>query len=205
MPQYELFDDLDGSALYAGVDEAGRGPLAGPVVAAAVVLDPAQAIAELNDSKKLSEARREALFDEIIARSRGWAIAEASVAEIDEMNILAATMLAMRRAVAQIREQTGLSAIERVHVDGNRCPQPLPCACLPMVGGDASDPSIAAASILAKVTRDRLVCDLDREYPGYEFARHKGYPTARHRELLVELGPCPAHRRSFGPVRRLLG
>lgn len=205
MPQYELFDDLDRTLLYAGVDEAGRGPLAGPVVAAAVVLDASRPISGLNDSKKLSEARRESLFDEIIARSRAWAIAEASVAEIDEMNILAATMLAMRRAVAQIHERADLTGLDRVHVDGNRCPQPLPCACLPLVGGDASDPAIAAASILAKVTRDRLVCDLDREYPGYEFAKHKGYPTARHRALLVKLGPCPAHRRSFGPVRRLLG
>ena len=209
MPQYDLFDDLDATAIYAGVDEAGRGPLAGPVVAAAVVLDPGQAIVGLNDSKKLSEARRETLFEQIVTRARVFAIAEASVAEIDELNILAATMLAMRRAVTEVTVQIGTragqSSLERVHVDGNRCPQPLPCTCLAMVGGDARDPAIAAASILAKVTRDRLVCDLDREYPGYEFAKHKGYPTARHRALLIELGPCPAHRRSFGPVRKLLG
>ncbi len=204
MPQYDLFDDLDARVIYAGVDEAGRGPLAGPVVAAAVVLDPGRPIVGLNDSKKLSEARRESLFVEILQHAQSWAIAEASVEEIDSLNILAATMLAMRRAVGQVRDQLGLDALERVHVDGNRCPQPLPCGCVPIVGGDASDPAIAAASILAKVTRDRLVCDLDREFPGYEFAKHKGYPTVRHRELLVELGPCPAHRRSFGPVKKLL-
>ncbi|MGM0517127.1 MAG: ribonuclease HII [Pseudomonadota bacterium] len=201
MPQADLFDDLDVGGVYCGVDEAGRGPLAGPVVAAAVILDPANRIDSLDDSKKLTERRREALFDEIRERAAGWAIAEASVAEIDELNILHASMLAMRRAVLDLVEQG--HSIERAHIDGNRCPE-LPLLARAIVGGDASDPAIAAASILAKVSRDRQIVALDDRYPQYGLARHKGYPTAAHLAALVEHGPSPVHRRSFAPVRRAL-
>ncbi len=198
MPQADLFDDLDAGGVYCGVDEAGRGPLAGPVVAAAVILDPARRIAALNDSKKLGEARREALFDEIRERATGWAIAEASVAEIDRLNILHASMLAMRRAVLALIEQG--HRFDRAHVDGNRCPE-LPVIGHALVGGDGSDPAIAAASILAKVSRDRQIVALDAEYPQYGLARHKGYPTTAHLAALSEHGPSPIHRRSFAPVR----
>ncbi|MFO7581104.1 ribonuclease HII [Guyparkeria sp.] len=201
MPQADLFDDLDAGGVYCGVDEAGRGPLAGPVVAAAVILDPGRRIAALNDSKRLSERRREALFDEIRERARGWAIAEASVAEIDSLNILHASMLAMRRAVLALIEQG--HPIDRAHVDGNRCPE-LPVIGHARVGGDASDPAIAAASILAKVSRDRQIVTLDSEYPQYGLARHKGYPTAAHLAALAEHGPSPIHRQSFAPVRRAM-
>lgn len=201
MPQADLFDDLDAGGVYCGVDEAGRGPLAGPVVAAAVILDPAQRIESLDDSKKLTERRREVLFDEIRERAAGWAIAEASVAEIDELNILHASMLAMRRAVLDLVEQG--HSMERAHIDGNRCPE-LPLPSRAIVGGDASDPAIAAASILAKVSRDRQIVALDGRYPQYGLARHKGYPTAAHLAALVEHGPTPVHRRSFAPVRRAL-
>lgn len=202
MPQADLFDDLDPAGCYCGVDEAGRGPLAGPVVAAAVILDPARPIRLLDDSKKLTERRREALFDEICDRAAGWAIAEASVAEIDELNILHASMLAMRRAVLALLDDG--HAFDRAHIDGNRCPE-LPVLGRALIGGDAADPAIAAASILAKVTRDRQIVALDTEYPGYGLARHKGYPTPAHLAALGELGPSPIHRRSFAPVRRLLG
>ncbi len=201
MPQADLFDDLDAAGCYCGVDEAGRGPLAGPVVAAAVILDPGRPIRLLDDSKKLTEERREALFDEIRARAAGWAVAEASVAEIDELNILHASMLAMRRAVLALLDDGHV--FDRAHVDGNRCPE-LPVLGRALVGGDASDPAIAAASILAKVTRDRQIVALDSEHPGYGLARHKGYPTPAHLAALVELGPSPVHRRTFAPVRRLL-
>lgn len=182
----------------AGVDEVGRGPLCGPVVTAAVILDPARPIEGLNDSKKLSEARREALFDVICARAVAWCIARAEVDEIDRLNILQATLLAMQRAVA------GLSLVpSHVFVDGNRCPL-LAVPCTAVVGGDALVPAIAAASILAKVSRDREMCQLDQDYPGYGLAAHKGYPTPFHLEALQRLGPTPIHRRSFAPVRRLL-
>jgi len=200
MPQPDLFDDLDAAGCYCGVDEAGRGPLAGPVVAAAVILDPARPIRLLDDSKKLTESRREALFDEIRERAAGWAIAEASVVEIDELNILHASMLAMRRAVLALLDDG--HPLDRAHVDGNRCPE-LPVLGRALVGGDASDPAIAAASILAKVSRDRQIVALDAEHPGYGLARHKGYPTPAHLAALAELGPSPIHRRSFAPVRRL--
>lgn len=199
MRQISLFDVTVADGWYAGVDEAGRGPLAGPVVAAAVVLDPARPIPGANDSKKLSERQREDLYTQIVSQSRAFAIAEASVAEIDEINILQASLLAMRRAVTQLLEQ-GV-ALDRIHVDGNRCPTPLPMRCHPIVGGDGTDVAIACASILAKVTRDRLMCAHDATYPDYEFARHKGYPTPRHRALLQQLGPSPIHRLSFAPVR----
>ena len=185
-------------ALVAGVDEVGRGPLCGPVVTAAVILDPAAPIIGLNDSKKLSEARREALFDEICEKSLCWCIARAEVAEIDQLNILQATMLAMQRAVA------GLSVTPRLAlIDGNRCP-PLQVPSAAVVKGDSKVPAIAAASILAKVSRDREMRELDRQYPGYGIAGHKGYPTPQHLEALQRLGPVAIHRRSFAPVRCLL-
>ncbi len=190
--------------LMAGVDEAGRGPLAGPVVAAAVILNPEDPIAGLADSKKLSEARREALFPQVKARSLAWAIAWSDAHEIDSLNILHATMLAMRRSLL------GLSvAPAHVQVDGNRCPSlagtGLSCTMEAIVGGDALVPEISAASILAKVTRDRMMKGLDVVYPGYGFAGHKGYPTAAHRKCLEQSGPSPIHRRSFSPVSAFFG
>lgn len=183
----------------AGVDEAGRGPLAGPVYAAAVILDPEQPIVGLGDSKKLSAARRDALERAIQERSLAWAVAIASAEEIDRLNILQASLLAMRRAVAALSLRPAL-----VLVDGNRLTD-FGCAARAIVGGDGSEPAIGAASILAKVARDRRMCELDLAYPGYGFAGHKGYPTAAHREALRRLGPCPEHRQSFGPVKALLG
>lgn len=184
--------------LVAGVDEVGRGPLCGPVVTAAVILDPARPIQGLNDSKKLSEARREALFDEIQEKALAWCIARAEVEEIDRLNILHATMLAMQRAVE------GLSVVPRLAlIDGNRCPV-LAVPSAAVVQGDASVPAIAAASILAKVSRDREMQALDLVYPGYGLAGHKGYPTPAHLQALESLGPTPIHRRSFAPVRVLL-
>jgi ribonuclease HII len=190
------FDSARG--LIAGVDEVGRGPLAGPVVTAAVILDPARPIAGLADSKVLSEKRREALFDEIREKALCWAIGRCEVAEIDELNILQATMLAMQRAVAGLHP-----APQHVLIDGNRCPA-LPCSAEAVIGGDGSVPVISAASIIAKVTRDREMLELDRQYPGYGLAGHKGYPTKAHVQALEQLGVTPIHRRSFGPVRRLL-
>jgi len=184
--------------LVAGVDEVGRGPLCGAVVTAAVILDPRRPILGLNDSKKLSEARRERLFDEIREKALAWSIARAEVEEIDRLNILHATMLAMQRAVA------GLSVTPRLAlIDGNRCPQ-LAVPCAPVIQGDGRVPAIAAASILAKVSRDREMLELDILYPGYGIAGHKGYPTPVHLEALRRLGPTPIHRRSFAPVRKLL-
>ncbi|QVL49879.1 MAG: ribonuclease HII [Thiocapsa sp.] len=182
----------------AGVDEAGRGPLAGPVSAAAVILDPARPIQGLDDSKKLTPARRDALDLEIRERALAWAVAWASAEEIDRINILQASMLAMQRAVAALSIRP-----RRVLVDGNRCPD-VGCEARAVIGGDGLVPSIGAASILAKVARDRLMCELDRTFPGYGFAGHKGYPTRAHIEALRRLGPCPEHRRSFGPVRALI-
>lgn len=184
--------------LVAGVDEVGRGPLCGPVVTAAVILDPARPIKGLNDSKKLSEARREALFDEIREKALAWCIARADVHEIDQLNILHATMLAMQRAVE------GLSVTPKLAlIDGNRCPK-LQVPSAPVVQGDAKVPAIAAASILAKVSRDREMQEMEAQYPGYGIGGHKGYPTPVHLEALKRLGPTPIHRRSFGPVRALL-
>jgi ribonuclease HII len=184
--------------LIAGVDEAGRGPLAGPVSAAAVILDPARPIAGIDDSKKLTPARRTALDREVRVHAIAWAVAWASVEEIDQLNILQASLLAMQRAVAALAVQPG-----RILVDGNRCPV-FEIEAQAIVGGDASVAAISAASILAKVARDSLMERLDITYPGYDFARHKGYPTPTHLAALRRLGPCPAHRRSFGPVRALL-
>ncbi len=182
-------------ALVAGVDEVGRGPLCGAVVTAAVILDPGKPILGLNDSKKLSLTRREALFDEIQEKALAWCVARAEVAEIDRLNILHATMLAMQRAVEGLRVQPRLALI-----DGNRCPK-LAVPSAPVVKGDSQVPAIAAASILAKVTRDREMQVLDVLYPGYGLAGHKGYPTAEHLDALRRLGPTPIHRRSFAPVR----
>ncbi|MEY5100407.1 MAG: hypothetical protein RJA36_3126 [Pseudomonadota bacterium] len=181
-------------ALVAGVDEAGRGPLAGPVVAAAVILDEIHPIEGLADSKKLSAARRDRLYDEIRAKALCCCIAEASVEEIDRLNILQATLLAMQRAVAGLRLRPGL-----VLVDGNRLPL-LDVRAEAIVKGDAKVAAISAASILAKVTRDRGLALLDQRYPQYGFARHKGYGTAEHLQALRLHGPCPEHRRSFAPV-----
>jgi len=183
--------------LIAGVDEAGRGPLAGPVIAAAVILG--NVIEGLADSKKLSAATRERLSLEIKARAQAWAIGRADVWEIDQMNILRASLLAMQRAVAALAIQP-----HEVLVDGNQLPA-LDCCARAVVGGDASVPEISAASIIAKVTRDREMGELDLHYPGYGLAVHKGYPTRAHVAALEQLGPSPVHRRSFAPVRRLLG
>ncbi len=182
----------------AGVDEVGRGPLAGDVVAAAVILDEAQPIEGLDDSKKLSEKRREVLFEQIQQRAKSWCIARASVAEIDQINILQASLLAMKRAVE------GLSVTpEHVWVDGNKIPQwHYPAEAV--VKGDSRVKAIAAASILAKVTRDREMEALDKIYPGYGLAGHKGYPTKQHMAALETLGVTPIHRRSFAPVRAQL-
>ena len=184
--------------LTCGVDEAGRGPLAGAVFAAAVILDPARPIVGLDDSKKLSERRRERLEGEIKATALAWAVAFATVEEIDTLNILQATLLAMRRAV----EGLAIRPAEAL-IDGNRCP-PLAIPARAIIGGDATVAEISAASILAKTARDEEMVSLDALFPGYGFARHKGYPTAEHLAALRALGPCEIHRRTFGPVREAI-
>jgi ribonuclease HII len=184
------------TGLTAGVDEAGRGPLAGPVVAAAVILDDLNPIHGLNDSKKLTAKRREALFDEIRARALCCAIAEATVQEIDQLNILQATLLAMRRAVEALRLPPKL-----VLVDGNRLPT-LSMRAEAIVKGDASVPAISAASILAKVHRDRLCAEMHQRFPAYGFDQHKGYGTAQHLQALLAHGPADCHRMTFAPVAR---
>ena len=185
----ELYDG--GISTLCGVDEAGRGPLAGPVCAAAVMLPRGLVIEGLNDSKKLTERRREQLYDEIKEKALHWAVAFAGVEEIEELNILGATYLAMNRAIA------GLGVVpELALIDGNSA-KSVEYNARCVVGGDGKCADIAAASIMAKVTRDRLMCELDVQYPGYGFARHKGYGTAAHYAALRELGPCPAHRLSF--------
>lgn len=184
--------------LVAGVDEVGRGPLAGAVIAAAVILDPEKPITGLTDSKKLSEKKRDQLFDIIRRDALAWAVGRAEVEEIDTINILHASMLAMKRAVEQLQP-----AAEFAQVDGNRCPNLLiPSEAI--VKGDLTVPCISAASIIAKVTRDREMAVLDQQYPGYGLARHKGYPTQDHIEALQKLGPSEIHRRSFGPVAALV-
>jgi len=195
--------DLEGAAIKAGanivcgVDEAGRGPLAGPVVAAAVILDPANVPPGLNDSKKLTGKVRENLFAHILATAQ-VGVGVADVARIDRYNILAATMWAMAQAVNDLATTPDLAL-----VDGNRKPD-LACACQTVVKGDATAVSIAAASIVAKVTRDRIMCRIDADYPGYGFARHKGYGSPYHLEALARLGPCEHHRTSFAPVGEAL-
>ncbi|MGG7646550.1 RNase HII [Pseudomonas frederiksbergensis] len=190
---FMLVDELED--LVAGVDEVGRGPLCGAVVTAAVILDPSRPILGLNDSKKLTEARREALYDEICEKALSWYIARAEVEEIDDLNILHATMLAMQRAVEGLHIQPKLAMI-----DGNRCPK-LSMRAESVVQGDGKVPAIAAASILAKVSRDREMAAFELIYPGYGIGGHKGYPTPVHLEALARLGPTPIHRRSFAPVR----
>jgi len=181
-----------------GVDEAGRGPLAGPVVAAAVILDPNNPIEGLGDSKKMSEKKRNLLYPLIKERAKAWAIAEASADEIDNINILQASLLAMKRAVENLQ-------IKATHalIDGNKAPD-LDISCTCIIKGDEKETCIGAASILAKVYRDELLIKMDKQYPQYEFARHKGYPTKLHRELLIQHGACPEHRRSFKPVKEAL-
>jgi ribonuclease HII len=187
------------SFFIAGVDEAGRGPLAGPLAVAAVILDPARPIRGLDDSKKLSEAKREALYPQIIEYALAFCVVLIEPDEIDRLNIFQATMTGMSRAVA------GLSlAAHEALVDGNKLPRDLPCPGRAIVGGDALEPAISAASILAKVSRDRLMVAMHEVYPGYGFAVHKGYPTPAHLASLQQLGPCAQHRRSFAPVRLLL-
>lgn len=189
---------LRSEGLVCGVDEAGRGPLAGPVVAAAVILDPANPVEGLNDSKKLSAKRRELLAIEIRAKALAWSVAEATVEEIDAINILQASMLAMRRAVEGLVVKP-----VRALIDGNRCPA-LACKAEAIVGGDGKMESIAAASILAKTTRDAGMRELHVAYPHYGFDRHMGYPTAFHLQALREYGASPVHRRSFAPVAQLV-
>ena len=185
-----------------GVDEAGRGPLVGAVVAGAVVLDPENPIEGLKDSKKLSPARREYLYEQIMQKAKAWGIGEASPAEIDEINILQATMLAMRRAIEDLTTRLGTWP-DKALIDGNRCPE-LPIAAEAIVKGDAKEPAISAASILAKVTRDRQMQELHERHPQYGFAQHMGYPTEAHFAALQNFGVCSEHRRSFAPVRRVL-
>jgi len=185
--------------LICGVDEAGRGPLFGDVVAAAVILDPNKPIVGLGDSKALTEKTRERLFDLILRDALSVSVGRASVAEIDDINILQATMLAMQRAVLGLSVTPDLALI-----DGNRCPQ-LPCASEAIVKGDAKEVCIGAASIIAKVTRDREMLDWHQQYPHYGLDKHKGYPTKAHMQALEEHGVSPQHRRSFAPVRRLIG
>jgi ribonuclease HII len=198
--QRALFERASGLA--AGVDEVGRGPLAGPVVAAAVILTAARPIAGMTDSKALTQARREALAVEVRTRAVAWAIAWADAAEIDSINILEATHLAMRRAILGLRVRPAF-----VEVDGNRLPnlvfdgKQIDAAAI--VGGDAKVPAISAASIIAKVFRDRLMKDMDRIYPDYGFASHKGYGTEQHMQSIERHGPCPQHRRTFRPVSLL--
>ncbi len=180
----------------AGVDEAGRGPLAGPVAVAAVILDPARPVQGLDDSKKLSPARREALYPLIVERALAWHVEMVAVEEIDRLNILHATLEGMRRCVAALGPR-----VELVRIDGNAVPKGMPCMAEAIVGGDALEPAIMAASILAKVSRDRLMVELHARHPQYGFDLHKGYPTPSHLAALAQHGPCPHHRRSFAPVR----
>lgn len=183
--------------LIAGVDEAGRGPLAGPVVAAAVILDPKNPIQGLTDSKKLSEKKREKLYDEILNKALAYAIGSADVCEIDNINILQATLLAMKRAVEGLPTKPTL-----VWIDGNCAPQ-ISYPTKTIIGGDLLEPVISAASIIAKVTRDRIMLDYDEKYPQYGFSGHKGYGTALHLDALQKFGASPIHRRSFAPVRKV--
>jgi len=188
----------DAPRLICGVDEAGRGPIAGPVFAAAVILDPRRPVAGLKDSKLLAPTRREALAIMIRREARAWAVASATVQEIDQLNILQATLLAMRRAVEQLEVDP-----DEAWIDGDHCPR-LTCKARAVIGGDRSVPEISAASILAKTARDAEMLRLHAQYPAYALDRHKGYPTPEHLALLELHGVCDIHRRSFAPVRRLL-
>ena len=194
MPDFEIeaIAKAKGYTAVCGVDEAGRGPLAGPVCAAAVILDPDTDIPGINDSKKLSEKKREVLFDVITENAVAYGIAFASVEEIEEHNILNATYLAMNRAIDMLEGRADFALI-----DGNRVPTGITVDCQTVVKGDAKSMSVAAASILAKVTRDRLLLEYDEKYPQYNFAKHKGYGTAEHMEAIRKYGPCEVHRQSF--------
>ena len=185
-----------------GVDEAGRGPLVGAVVAGAVVIDPNNPIEGLKDSKKLTAARREYLYEQIMEKAKAWGVGEASPREIDQINILQATMLAMRRAIEDLATRLGTWP-DKALIDGNRCPE-LPIAAEAIVKGDAKEPAISAASIVAKVTRDRQMMSLHERHPEYGFAQHMGYPTEAHFAALKQYGACDQHRRSFSPVRKVL-
>ena len=196
-----LFDDSPGFVLTAGIDEAGRGPLAGDVFAAAVVLDPSRPIDGLADSKKLSAARREQLAVLIRERALAWAVASASVAEIERLNILGATMLAMKRASEGLIRFVPACQPALVLIDGNRVPKGIAAPCQAIVKGDALHACISAASILAKTARDAQLVALHEAYPQYAFDRHKGYGTALHLQRLTQFGPCPVHRAGFAPVR----
>lgn len=198
MTNLSLFED-ETDLLIAGVDEAGRGPLAGDVYAAAVILDPIQPISGLTDSKKLAESKRKALAIEIKEKALAWCIASSSVEEIDTLNILQATMLAMTRAVEGLAIRP-----ELVLIDGNRIPKQLMLPAKAIVKGDLTEPAISAASILAKTARDASLLALHQHYPDYAFNQHKGYGTALHLAKLNTLGPTPAHRQSFAPVRQAL-
>ncbi|HEY3521223.1 MAG TPA: ribonuclease HII [Rhodanobacteraceae bacterium] len=187
-----------GSPDLAGVDEAGCAPLAGPVVVAAVILDPARRINGLDDSKVLNESTREKLYARIVERARAWSVVAVEVEEIDRINIFHARLTGMTRALTLLSSAPAFALI-----DGNRLPRILPCPARAVVDGDAIAPSISAASIVAKVTRDRLMREMDVRWPGYGFARHKGYGVPEHLDALRRLGPCPLHRRSFAPVRQL--
>ncbi len=182
----------------AGVDEAGRGPLAGPVYAAAVILPPGKKIRGLTDSKLLTHKQRESLFDKICKLAIAWGVGRAEVHEIDKINILQAALLAMQRAVAALEVKP-----DQVIVDGNQVPK-MPYPTTAIIGGDLSEVSISAASVLAKVLRDREMTDLDATYPGYGFAKHKGYGTPEHLRALRKLGPCPIHRQSFMPIKEMI-
>jgi len=196
----QMITPMAGVIRLAGVDEAGRGPLAGPVVAAAVILDPERPIVGLADSKALTASRRSRLAEAIQERALAWAVAQAEVEEIDRINILQATLLAMRRALLALQPQPAHALI-----DGNRCPTDLPFPAEAVVKGDSRVTAISAASILAKVSRDEMMLTLDANYPGYGFAAHKGYGTEQHLSALTRLGLTPHHRRSFAPVARLVG
>ena len=187
------------SLLVAGVDEAGRGPLAGPVVVAAVILRPDHALDDLDDSKRLSEARREALFPQIQAAALAWRLEFVACDEIDRLNILQATLTGMCRALRALSP-----AAQLARIDGNQMPRDLPCPAETVIGGDGLEPAIMAASILAKVSRDRFMRELHLQYPQYGFDRHKGYASREHLAALEEHGPCPMHRRSFAPVQMSL-
>ncbi|HJR14730.1 MAG TPA: ribonuclease HII [Rhodanobacteraceae bacterium] len=199
LPRHKLRRWPDVSEV-AGVDEAGCAPLAGPVVVAAVILDPASRINGLDDSKILPEATREKLYTRIVARAVAWSVVAVGVEEIDRINIFHARMAGMVRALESLACTPRFALI-----DGNHLPRALPCPARALVDGDALAPSISAASIIAKVTRDRMMREMDARWPGYGFAQHKGYPTPGHREALRRLGPCPEHRRSFAPVRAMIG
>ena len=203
-----FFCDGEGEAhlplLTAGVDEAGRGPLAGPVCAAAVILDPENPIEGLADSKKLSAKKREALAPIIRERALAWGIGWATVEEIDRVNILNATYLAMERAVAALKSRSGSVTPEYILIDGNRRPPHLPCMSDTIVKGDDKVPAISAASILAKTARDHRMAQLDQKWPAYGFAKHAGYGTAQHLDALKRLGPCPEHRTTFEPIKSML-